>query len=489
MNLDIFSLLRKPELPELFWEESETSKAWSLDQVLFHIETSSGKEPIFIKDILRGVQIFGSIGSGKTSGSGRQIAEACLRAGFGGLVFCVKNDEAELWCEYAKRTDREKDLIIIDECCNYRFNFLDEEIKRDKSSLQLLNITKLILDVHALYSREDSKKGQDPFWEQQLQTCLTHAIVITAKRNTSLTIRGLIKTLRDAVDCADFINQESRLVTHPFEEECERLLKGSRLDQQLKDAVDFYLGEFRSLPEKTRSIVVAMFRTLAEPLMQEPLEKLLCSDTNIKPDDCFDGKIIVVNLPIHTYRHVGLLAQLIWKMVFINAVKRRIDPKRPVFMWADESQFFAEENDIQFLTTSRSQKCATIYATQNIPNYESKIGNNSSVNAILGSLNLKIFHQNNDPKTNGWASDSIGKVSVKKTSVSQENSDAGPFAGSGKKSTSTSETLEHDVQARLFTNLKEGGSSNEFLVEGVVHMSGRKFKNGKTWAKAKFSQK
>lgn len=38
----------------------------------------------------RALASFGSIGSGKTSGSGQALALAYLRAGFGGLVLCAK---------------------------------------------------------------------------------------------------------------------------------------------------------------------------------------------------------------------------------------------------------------------------------------------------------------------------------------------------------------------------------------------------------------
>lgn len=52
-------------------------------------------------DACTGVQIFGGIGSGKTSGSGAAIARAFLSNGFGGLVCCAKPSERELWEWYA----------------------------------------------------------------------------------------------------------------------------------------------------------------------------------------------------------------------------------------------------------------------------------------------------------------------------------------------------------------------------------------------------
>ena len=66
------------------------------------------------RDAVRGTQIFGGIGSGKSSGSGKTIAKAFLKNGFGGLVLCAKPDEKENWVQYAKEMGREDDLIIFE---------------------------------------------------------------------------------------------------------------------------------------------------------------------------------------------------------------------------------------------------------------------------------------------------------------------------------------------------------------------------------------
>ena len=66
---------------------------FDLDTTLIdlHGETQDGIWTV--RDAVEGVQIFGGIGSGKTSGSGRMIALKFLKAGFGGLVLTVKPDE------------------------------------------------------------------------------------------------------------------------------------------------------------------------------------------------------------------------------------------------------------------------------------------------------------------------------------------------------------------------------------------------------------
>ena len=56
----------------------------------------SHKDVFTLRDACQGVHVFGGIGSGKTSGSGKALASAYLRAGFGGLVLCAKPDELSL---------------------------------------------------------------------------------------------------------------------------------------------------------------------------------------------------------------------------------------------------------------------------------------------------------------------------------------------------------------------------------------------------------
>src|SRR5262245_54939071 len=66
-----------------------------------------------IDDATKGISIMGGTGSGKTTASGKTLAHEFLNEGWGGLVLCAKSDEAGLWYEYCKKTNRLKDLIIF----------------------------------------------------------------------------------------------------------------------------------------------------------------------------------------------------------------------------------------------------------------------------------------------------------------------------------------------------------------------------------------
>ena len=83
-----------------------------------------------IRDAVEGVQIFGSKGSGKTSGSGKTILHAYLISGMGGIVMTVKPTEKDDWLDYTYKAGRTESLLIFNPDQPWRFNFLDYELKR-----------------------------------------------------------------------------------------------------------------------------------------------------------------------------------------------------------------------------------------------------------------------------------------------------------------------------------------------------------------------
>src|SRR5580698_1197535 len=88
----------------------------------------SGQDYFTLRDACQGVHVFGGIGSGKTSGSGKALAGAYLRAGMGGLVLCAKPEEVDLWLSYCKANGRADSVVLFDE--THGFNFIAYELSR-----------------------------------------------------------------------------------------------------------------------------------------------------------------------------------------------------------------------------------------------------------------------------------------------------------------------------------------------------------------------
>jgi len=256
---------------------------------------------------------------------------------------------------------------------------------------------------------------------------------------------------------------------------------------ELETSLRSFKQRFAALADKTRSIVVTSFTSMIDPLMREPLQSLFCEKTRVRPEDCFAGKLILVDLPVHSFQFVGRIANLIWKTAFKRACQQRVQPTIPVFLWIDECQYLLDPSDAAFQTTARSSLCCSVFLTQTISNLVAEFGNSARVDALLSCLHTKVFHQNGDHATNTWASQTIQKMPVRVQSESRPKTFA--FLKPDQTSVTESTHWEEDVPGRVFLNLKSGGPENRSQVEGIVFYPGRKFSNGKPWMKAVFDQK
>jgi type IV secretory pathway TraG/TraD family ATPase VirD4 len=261
--------------------------------------------------------------------------------------------------------------------------------------------------------------------------------------------------------------------------------------QDMEVISDYWMEEFPSLAEKTRSIVVSSFTGFADVFLRGTLRKLFSTSTNIIPEVTHEGALVLVDLPVHEYGKVGQYSQAIIKYLWQKATERRQggDNVRPVFLWADEAQFFINQQDVQFQTTARSAKACTVYITQNLPNYISSLGKDLTY-SLLGNLQTKIFHQNGDTETNQYASNLMGQEWKQKLSTSlntsrQADIETGQNAGS-----SVTKELQPNLLPVELTRLAKGGEENNFLVEGVIFQGGRIYEvNHQNYIKLSFPQK
>lgn len=453
-----------------------------LDQYLFQWDQFDG---FSIRDACEGVQIFGGIGSGKTSGSGETVARAYLRNNFGGLVLTAKPDECQNWKRYAAETGRSQDLIIISPENEHRFNFINYEYTRPGRGSGLTgNLVELLLIAVEASQRSKSKGGQDDsFWKTELKKLMRNAFDLLVMGGSDITIQRAYDVINSApYDTEDLKNSEWRKESY-----CADLLaKASTRVQDASDAdkqdfnatYDYWVEEFPKMADKTRGTVISTFTGTIDGYLRNPLYNLFCTETNFSPTDTFDGKIIILDLPIKEYNEVGLSAQMLFKYIWQRAIERReiSDNSRPVFLWADESQYFVNEFDSTFQTTARSSRACTVLLTQNISNYYAAVGGGSTerafVDSLIGNLSTKVFHNNNDAKTNEWAAELFAKDWLEKKGSSAS---FGQGQNNSSISMNQSEEFNYAVPPKSFTGLLKGGPQNNFSVEGIVHQGGKTF--------------
>ncbi|MEQ9009342.1 MAG: hypothetical protein RLP12_15780, partial [Ekhidna sp.] len=121
-----------------------------------------------IGDICRGVAVFGSTGSGKTSGSLKFIAKNLLANQFGGVVFCIKKDERKTWEDYLDETGRSGDKVIFDVDSNFQFNpLLYEVIREGDGANDTANLLEIMMKLYLMgqnFSAGGTSRADERFW-------------------------------------------------------------------------------------------------------------------------------------------------------------------------------------------------------------------------------------------------------------------------------------------------------------------------------------
>lgn len=472
-------------------EREAPTDPFSLDQVLMRV---SAHDYWTTRDACEGVQIFGGIGSGKTSGSGYYLAHSFLASGFGGLVCCAKPDERATWERYAAACGRTQELIIVSpHDPRWRFNFLDYELRRPGLGGGMTeNIVALFNTVKEIVEGKQSTASGEDFWDRSANELLRNAVDLFALAGRPLSLDALVAFIADAPQsiaeaeseawarssfCAEVIIAASKHRATP------------RQEHDFQTALRYWLKSYPALADRTRTSIVATFTSVADVLLHGIAWELLATETTFIPEHTFThGAIIVLDVSVQEYNELGRIVQGIFKYMFQRAILRRAGKEReyprPVFLWADESQNFVSSFDFQYQAVARSARACTVYLTQNISNYYSALGSaqgKDQANALLGNFQTKIFHANTDHPTNQYAAETIAQHEKEIPNFS--HSPDGGF------SVGTSQQLRYKVPPEAFTTLRKGGPEHNKEVDAIFFQGGRVWRaTGDTFIGTTFKQ-
>jgi hypothetical protein len=384
-------------------------------------------------DAFEGVAIFGQSGSGKTSGSGKSLAKSYLRAGFGGIVLCAKPDEADTWERYAAETGRSDHIIRFDGSGRWRFNFLEYALQRDDIPVDVLtaNLVSTLLSVVEVTQRAGGLSAGggsgDKFWQESAKDLLTQCVDFLYAATGRVRIKELVDFLatapRSPEQLADKQWQESSFFYETF---AHLYATGGAVppdDDEAHRLFSYWENEFPAIPDNTRGGILQTLRSNLAPLLRGTMRKLFSTDTNVVPELTHDGAIILLDFPLKRWEETGILAQMIFKYLWMKSAERRegAAKKRPLFLWGDEAQLFMSGYDMEFQSTARSARASTVLLTQNLSSFYSRIGGQQpehTIDAMMGNLRTRIFHLNTNMKTNQWATDLIGKETIWRQSFS-----------------------------------------------------------------------
>ena len=492
-----------------------TNTTLRFDDSILDFGQLNPKDFVTLRDFLRGCLVLGGTGSGKTSSSGKTIAKSFLEKGMGGLILCAKPDERDNWERMIRASGREADMIIFDEGSKYQFNpFKYEMTRKGKGAGATFNLVQLLMTIYRMgrfITGEGTSSSNERFWDTALKRLIARVIdlLLLAEEDVSINNMHLVitSTLSDIerTQLNDLIKEEDKdLIAARLKQWSKRnyyircYSKATQRVARDEGCVDFKLlyrqfqltknyfnREFALLAEKTRTIIVESFLGLIEPFLGGILYEYFARDTNIFPEWIEEGKIIITDFPIKEYMELGVYAQGIFKFMTQQALERRKfkEGDLSAFLWIDEAHFFLNsEYDQLFLTTSRSSGTCVCLITQNISNFYAIIGGRNpkhKVDALLGLLAVKIFHNNSDPVTNQYAADYLDKRFKGVGGVS-----AGQYSN-----INLNQQLHYQVSPYEFTILKTGGALNNYQAEAVIAVAGKVWSDGKNYKKTFFNQK
>lgn len=408
---------------------------WTLDTKLMHFDMSD--QAWTVRDACQHTQIFGATGSGKTSGSGYQLAKAFLSAGFGGLVLSAKESEPGLWRELAAEFGREDDLIIVDAAGSVPFNFMNYELKRGGSGGgQPGNLADMLVEAERVSREQAVGTGalggdNDKYFRDALARLLKHTILVAVLGEGTASIEALQRLIQDSPTSREEAQSETwkqRSSLHAalmaIAQRANELEPPER--QSFEDAGRFWLRSWPQLPDRTRESIRSTWENLADLFLESRFRGLFCGGTKVLPEQSKHGKIVVLDLAPSEHGAFGRTAQVLFKYIWQQALLRRVpsdgrdDPStRPVFIWVDESQDFITALDSSFLNKGREARTCVVQLTQGLPNYHARIGRDAT-SAMLSSLNTKVFHALGDAETIRYAADLAGQHTVLRHSMSTQ---------------------------------------------------------------------
>jgi hypothetical protein len=379
-----------------------------------------------LRDANQGVLITGSPGSGKTSGSGETIRGSFLQAGMGGLVVCAKPEEAVSWRQACAKYGRSGSLIELDGSIPI-INFIHYELARLGADgvNSVIECLMWVLEACRNAGPQPGRSGEQ-FWIDTTKQVLRHSLPVLHAATGTVRIGDILRFLRSAPQApGDLSNpqwQRDSFFFRCFRDAAQRIddAMGERM-------VSYWSDDYARLDPKTRSNIAISLTTALDRFHHGFLQRAFCAETTVVPELTFHGAIILLNMPALTLNDDGIVAQQLFKYMWQRAVLARngLEPAqqaRPVFLWADEAQYFLNSYDAEFLSTCRGSRACTVFLSQSLPTFYAKMGGEQArerVHHLLGNFATKIWHSNSCSETNRWAADTIGQIVKRRANFSE----------------------------------------------------------------------
>lgn len=366
------------------------------------------------KSLFQNILITGTIGSGKTSSAIYPFTEQLvkyksdiLKEKIGILCLDVKGNFVNQIKYYAKKYNRQKDVIVIGLDSNETYNPLD---KPYLNSIVLANRLKTILTLL-------SPNNSESFWLDKAEQLISEAIKLCRLYNNNyVNFYEIHKLINDK----NYYLEKIKYLRTLF---LSNTL--SKVDlYNLTSAINFFEDEFFKLDERTISILKSEITRITLPFVSDyNISKIFSPAKNKTTFKGFkslinSGKIVVLSMNIAEFFSLSKIIATYMKLDFQSEVLSSINKKntRPLAFICDEYQEYITSSDANFFSESREAKCINIVSTQSYSSLLNTIKDDSSLKVIIQNLVNKLWYRTDDILTIESAQKQIGKEDKEKIS-------------------------------------------------------------------------
>ncbi|QEL19290.1 type IV secretory system conjugative DNA transfer family protein [Limnoglobus roseus] len=317
--------------------------------------------PYCNRDIVQGCLILGQTGSGKTSGPLFTILRNAMQSGFGLTLLCAKPSDRADYLAMAKKTGREKDVIVIDQTAAHRLNFFDSFRMGAADEVTMARMMSQALDVFAeISSRSGAKSGggDDQFWVNSYKRKAFVVILLLLLADEPVTpanILAVVHSLPRSPKDLTLASWKDKYCSHCLRTAFARCNADGR-KESFRICDEYITLEICTLASKTRSIITAFLTGVLDVLSTGIASKVLASESTFNLADAIArNAIIIVDFPYSAWQQVGqFIAGGIKHLVEIEILKRSIKPETlPHLIGADEAANVLTEYDQTFISMSR----------------------------------------------------------------------------------------------------------------------------------------
>lgn len=409
-------------------KKNEKSKKFSLsssffvdkineDLKLFIGNSFEDKSTIYLssKSLYQNVLVTGTIGTGKTSSAMYPFTKQLIEykadspsEKIGMLVLDVKGNYYIKVSEFAEKTGRKDDLIVIKLGGKYKYNPLH---KPNLKPSVLANRLKTIL---LLFSPNNSES----YWLDKVEQILTECIKLCRLYNNGYVT---FEEIHKLISTENYYAEKIEILRNKF----TRNELNTEDVYNLMSSLNFFQKEFLSLDQRTLSILRSEITRITNVFVSDyevyrtfnpPKEELnFFGFENL----INTGKIVVLNMNISEYKILSKIIATYLKLDFQTEVMARLaknfeNSNRTVAFISDEYHEYCTISDSEFYAQSREAKCINIVATQSYTSLLNALNNQYSVEVIVQNLVNKFWFRTDDIYTIESAQKQIGKEDKEK---------------------------------------------------------------------------